>query len=256
MKKQPILHLAFLLILSFLLSACAQPTPSPGIPANVPISPSQIVISEDVEDLVIEASVKVGLCLLDESFCSLYSLEVEEHCDSAPEGERECCLAIATLHVQPEVLKPELQDRYDQLRQEFSEYERRNERRPYLPADLEWIVKLNEEILQDVFEEIYGPSFTATSNPWITCEQTASEHEIETMFQRRVHSQYGQVFRLCLTQSACFPLPIDALVPVEGVISDQPWLPPDPQIRFGVDCGWVIGPQMPQIVCPGSPLNP
>lgn len=265
MRKLRLYCLAVIGILITFSSACAQPTPTPQANASIiDSSPTDIVIEGTVEDLVIEASVKVGLCVINPDSCSPYSLEIEEECEKDPQNNRECCVAIASLNFKPEVFTPDPD--FEQLREEFAKYEDRNGRRPLLPDDLEWIVKLNEQILQEWFDEWYSPEITATSELWIACEKKKQKEEIRKMFETRVRSQYGKVFRLCLIQSECFPLTLAIVTPMSDFSwnvtpgtddSDAPlWATPGPEVPFGTDCAWIYDPPLVLPVCPQPRLTP
>lgn len=263
MYKLRLYYIAVVSILFFFSSACAKPSPTANATAGtINFTHTDIVIEGAVEDLVIEASVKVALCVTNPDFCLPYSLEIEEECENDPENNGDCCVAIASLNFKPEVFTQE----FEQLREEFAKYKDRNGRRPLLPDDLEWIVKLNEQILQELFEEWYGPEFTATSDPWIACEKKKTKEEIKKMFETQVRRQYGKIFRLCLRQQECFPLTPAIVTPIVDFLwnvpsgtdtSERPlWVTPRPDDPFGTNCGWMYAPTMILPVCPQPRLMP
>lgn len=275
MRTVRLYYLAVVGILISFSSACGQLIPSPEIAAlnttepplqlNESIKgyrPTKIVIEGAVEDLVIEASVKVGLCIIDPSFCLPYSLEIEEECEKDPQNYRECCVAIASLSIQPEVFMT----KFEHLREEFTKYEDRYGRRLLLPDDLEWIVNLNEQILQELFEELFSPEFTATSDSWIACEKKKTREEINRMFETKVQGQYGKVFRLCLVQPECFPLTTAMVTPMPDFYWNVPssndgsevplWTIPGPEVPFGTDCAWIYAPSLVLPACPQPRLPP
>jgi len=261
MTKLRLHHLAVLGILVLFPSACAPSTPTHEFAGPIGGPPTDIAIAGAVEDLVIVAGVKVGLCLVNPDFCSPYSLEIEEDCEKDPQTNRECCVAIASLRIQPEVFKPKL----PQLRDEFAKYEDRNGRRPLLPDDLEWIVKLNEQILEEWFEGWYVPEVTATSEPWIACQEKETKEEIMNIFETRVQSQYGKLFRMCLMQPECFLLTSAMITPMpdfswNALLSVDrseawSWATPGPEVPFGTDCAWIYAPPLLQIGCPQPRLT-
>jgi len=253
-RKSCVGYLIANIVLISILSACSQPL------STQPSSrPTDIVVAKGVvEDLVIEASVKTTLCLLDPpDFCKKYEIEYEE--EREKDESRECYAVTEKFSGELEAYTIN----FEPLREEFSKYAGRNWKSPSLPSDLEWIVQLNirisEKILEELFKKLYGPEVAATSDTLVACKKV-------------VEKDYGKVFRLCIMstgESGCFPI-VSAKVTQQPSYQSHNWDPnslvpgsgvplyvtPNSKFPLGTGCGWLDDSSVNWWVCPQQTLQP